>query len=182
MAGPSDEHKVHTKLPLGMERRVAPRFDCDRGVQCWKEGTHTAIWGSFADLGLTGCSIETPTPLPPGSRLRMAFNLFGNGIRLFGVVRSLHGTEMGVAFATMTEAQQNRLCAAVQRLADGRDTGSGVVMNAQAVVQRLERWFKEHDLLTRNIFERLLEGSFDPAFETSAARSMQKAATGFSKR
>ena len=182
MNKPDSMRKPHVNLSLGMERRNSPRFGCDRGVQCWKEGTHAPIWGTFIDLGVAGCSIETPTPLSPGTSLSMVFTLFGSSIRINGKVRTLHGTKMGVAFAAMTECQQSKLCAIVQRLADGRDTGSAAVMNTQAVVLRLERWFKEHDLLTRAIFQRLLDGSFDPAFETSAARSVQKAAAGFPNR
>jgi PilZ domain-containing protein len=180
MNKPVNTHKPHATLPLGMERRNTPRFGCDRGVQCWKDGTHTPIWGTFINLSVAGCSIQTPTPLSPGARLSIVFNLHGSSIRISGVVRALHGTDMGIAFAAMTECQQNSLRAMVQRLADGRDTGSEVVMNTQAAVRRLERWFQEHDLLTRAIFERILDGSFNPAFETSAARSVQKAEVGLS--
>ena len=167
-----------------MERRVTPRFGCDRGVQCWKEGSQVPFWGTFIDLSLTGCSIHLPTPLPPGTRLNMVSTLYGSSIRISGKVRTLHGAIMGVAFATITETEQSKLCAVLQRLADGRTTGSAVVMNMQAAVLRLQRWFKTHDLLTREIFQRLVDGSFDPAFDTSAARSVEveKTATGFSKR
>ena len=178
MAIPTNDRKPHTKLPPGMERRVTPRFDCDRGVQCWKEGSHVALWGTFADLGMTGCSVHMPTPQPPGARLSMVFNLYGSSIRLSGVVRTLEGDVMGIAFATMTKIEQVKLSAAVQRLAGGKDTGSAAVMNTQAAVERLQRWFKTHDLLTRELFQRLLDGSFDPASETSAAPLMEKAAAG----
>jgi hypothetical protein len=181
---PVSNRKPHASLPPSMERRVTPRFGCDRGVQCWKEGTHVPFWGTFLDLSLTGCSIHLPTPLSPGTRLNMVFTLYGSNIRISGEVRTLHGDVMGVAFATMTETEQNKLFAVVQRLADGRTTGAAVVMNTQAVVLRLQRWFKNHDLLTREIFQRLVDGSFDPAFETSPTRSVEaeKTASGFSSR
>lgn len=161
-------------VPATMDRRVTPRFVCDRGVQCWKEGSHVAYWGTFSDLGLTGCSVHLlPTPLPVGTHLTMVFALYGNNIRISGDVRMVHGAIMGIAFATMTEKVQEKLCAAVQKLADGRTTKSEVVLNTQAAVLRMQRWFKHHDLLTREIFQRLLDGSFDPAFETSAGRSLE---------
>jgi hypothetical protein len=178
MTTPSNERKPHAQLPQGMERRVTPRFDCDRGVQCWKEGSYTALWGTFVDLSMTGCSILMPTPLPPGARLNMVFNLYGSSIRVSGVVRTLKGDVMGIAFAAMTKVEQGKLSAAVQRLANGRNTGSEVIMNTQAAVMRLQRWFNTHDLLTRELFQRLLDGSFDPASETSAAPLMEKAAAG----
>jgi len=184
MTKPVSDRKPHASLPSSMERRVTPRFGCDRGVQCWKEGSHVPFWGTFVDLSLTGCSIHLPTPLSPGTRLNMVFTLFGSSIRIRGEVRTLHGAVMGIVFATITETEQNKLCAVVQRLADGRTTGSAVVMNTQAAVLRLQRWFKNHDLLTREIFQRLVDGSFDPAFENSAARSVEaeKTAAGFSNR
>ncbi len=184
MNKPDSTQKLHASLPSSIDRRVTPRFGCDRGVQCWKEGSHVPFWGTFIDLSVTGCNIHLPTPLPPGTRLNIVFTLFGSSIRVRGEVRTLHGTAMGVAFATMTETEQSKLCAAVQRLADGKTTGSAVVVNTQAAVQRLQRWFKNNDLLTREIFQRLVDGSFDPAFETSAARSveLEKAAAGFSNR
>ncbi len=178
-----NSHQNLPTLPAGMDRRVSPRFDCDRGVQCF-HNNNRVFWGTFVDLSLTGCSIHLlPTPLPAGSHLSMVFTLYGNNIRISGDVREVHGEVMGVSFATMTEREQAKLCEAVQRLADGRTTKSEVVINTQAAMQRLQRWFKTHDLLTQEIFQRLLEGSFDPAFETAAGRSpeIEKAAESLAR-
>lgn len=180
MTKPVSTHKPHANLPQGMERRTTPRFDCDRGVQCWKDGNHVAFWGTFVDLSVTGCSISLPRPLPPGTRLTMVFNLYGSSIRVSGVVRTLEGAVMGVAFAALPEAEQGKLYTVVQRLANGKNTGSEAVVNTQAAVLRLQRWFKAHDLLTRELFLRLLDGSFDPALGSSASPLMDKAAAGFS--
>jgi PilZ domain len=172
-------HKPHANLPPGMERRSTPRFECDRGVQCWKEGSHATIWGTFIDLSVNGCSIQTLTPLPPGTRLSLVFTLYGSNIRIGGEVRTLEGYIMGIAFAAMARVEQDKLSAAVRRLADGRSIGSEEVINTQAAVQRLQRWFKTHDLLTRERFQQLLDGSFDPALESSASPLMAKASGGF---
>ena len=180
MTKPVSTQKPHANLPPGMERRTTPRFDCDRGVQCWKDGSHVSFWGTFIDLSVTGCSIKLPTPLSPGTRLTMVLNLYGSSIRVTGVVRTLQGAVLGVAFAPMTEAEQSKLCTVVQRLANGRNTGSEAVMNTQAAVRRLQRWFKTHDLLTRELFQRLLDGSFDPALGSSVSPLMDKASAGFS--
>jgi hypothetical protein len=181
MNKPDSTRKPHANLPLGMERRATPRFGCDRGVQCWKDGyNHAAIWGTFIDLSVTGCSIQTPTPIPPGTRLSMVFTLYGSSIRIGGEVRTLHGAVMGVAFKTMTKVEHGKLSAAVQRLAGGKNTGSEVIMNTQATVLRLQRWFKENDLLTRAIFQRLLDGSFDPALESSASTLVDRATAHYS--
>jgi hypothetical protein len=174
MSNPENQdnlNEVGNKVPAMLDRRVSPRFTCDRGVQCWKDGNHVAHWGTFVDLGLMGCSIHLlPTPLPVGTHLTLVFTLYGNNIRISGEVRMVHGAVMGVAFASMTEKVQNKLCEAVQRLADGRTTKSEVVLNTQAAVLRLQRWFKNHETLSRETFQRLLDGSFDPALETSAGR------------
>jgi hypothetical protein len=180
MSKADSTHKPHANLPPGVERRTTPRFDCDRGVQCWKDGSHVSIWGTFVDLSVTGCSISLPTPLPPGARLTMVFNLFGSSIRVSGVVRTLKDAVMGVAFAAMPEAEQSKLCTVVQRLADGRNTGSAAVLNTQAAIQRLQRWFQKHDLLTRELFQRLVDGSFDPALGSSVSPLMDKVSAGFS--
>lgn len=182
MRKPVSTHRPHANLPPGVERRTTPRFDCDRGVQCWKDVSHVPLWGTFIDLSVTGCSMNLPTPLSPGTRLTMVFNLYGSSIRVSGVVRTLKDAVMGVAFAAMPEAEQSKLCTVVQRLADGRNTGSAAVLNTQAAIQRLQRWFQKHDLLTRELFQRLVDGSFDPAFETSTCRSVEKSAAGFSNR
>ena len=180
MIKPDSTHKPHANLPSDMERRTTPRFDCDRGVQCWKDGSHAPIWGMFVDLSVTGCSISLPTPLPQGARLTMVFNLFGSSIRVSGVVRTLKDAVLGVAFAALPEAEKSKLYAAVQRMANGRDTGSEAIINTQAAVLRLQRWFQTHDLLTRELFQRMLDGSFDPALESSASPLMDKASAGFS--
>jgi hypothetical protein len=182
MSKPDSTHKPHANLPPGVERRTTPRFDCDRGVQCWKDGSHVPLWGTFIDLSLTGCSMNLPMPLSTGTRLTMVFNLFGSSIRVSGVVRTVKGAVLGIAFAAMPEAEQSKLCTVVQRLADGRNTGSAAVMNTQAAILRLQRWFQKHDLLTRELFQRLVDGSFDPAIETSSCRSVEKSAAGFSNR
>lgn len=180
MDKPDSTHKAHGKLPMGMERRSSPRFECDRGVQFWKEGNNSAFWGSFDDLGMTGCSVHTPSPLAPGSRLRMVFTLFGTAVRVQGTVRTSHGAVMGVAFAEMAEAEHKKLSAAVQRLAGDRNTGSEVMMNTQAAILRLQRWFKTNDLLTRDLFQRMLDGKFDPALGSSTSTLMEKASSNFS--
>ncbi|MGZ4817790.1 MAG: PilZ domain-containing protein [Terriglobales bacterium] len=180
MNKPSTDRKPHKNLPPGMERRKTPRFGCDRGVQCWKDGISAAFWGEFIDLSMTGCCIHTPTPLPPRTRLKMVFTLFGTSIRVSGEVRTLHGAVMGVAFAAMTEAEQAKLSNMLKRLADGRSTNSDVIMNTQAAVLRLERWFKTHDLLTRDLFHRIVDGQFDPATEAKVNPLMDKASARFS--
>jgi hypothetical protein len=180
MTKPDSTHKPHANLPVGMERRTTPRFDCDRGVQCWKGGSHVSFWGTFIDLSVTGCSIKLPTPLPPGTRLTMVFILYGSSIRVSGVVRTLQDGVMGVAFGPLPEAEQSKLYTVVQRLANGRNTGSEAIVNTQATILRLQRWFKTHDLLTRELFLRLLDGSFDPALGSSPSPLMDRASKGFS--
>jgi len=172
----SGERKPHSNLPPGMERRKTPRFGCDRGVQCWKEGSASAFWGSFIDLSMTGCSIHTSTPLPPRTKLRMVFTLFGTHIRVLGEVRTLYGAVMGVAFSSMSEADQDKLADMLQRLADGKGTNANVVMNTQAAVLRLQRWFSNHEVLTRDLFQRILDGTFDPAIDSKPNPLMEKAA------
>ena len=180
MNKPDSTRKAHANLPMGMERRSSPRFECDRGVQCWKDGNSVAFWGSFVDLSMTGCSIHTPTPLAPGSRLKMVFTLFGTSVRVQAIARTLHGDVMSVEFVEMAEGEQKKLSAAVLRLAGGRDTGSEAIMNTQAAIQRLQRWFKTNELLTRDLFQRMLDGRFDPALGSSTSPLMEKAAGNFS--
>ena len=109
----------------------------------------------------------------------MVFNLFGTSIRVSGEVRTLHGAVMGVAFAAMTEAEQVKLSNVLKRLADGRSTNSDLMVNTQAAVLRLERWFKTHDLLTRDLFHRIVDGQFDPATEAKVNPLMEKAGARF---
>ncbi len=157
-----------SRTGLGVERRVTPRFDCDRGVQFWRDGSHSPLWGEFVDIGMTGCAIHSPTQLSPGSRMRMTFTLFGATIRCAGEVKTSRDGVMGVLFTSVLPAEQQKLRAAVQRLADGGESGAEAVVQAQQAVARLQRWFKQHDLLSREMFQSLLQGEHEPASDASS--------------
>ncbi len=173
----SNDGKHVSRTALGIERRLTPRFDCDRGVQFWRDNSHSPLWGEFVDLGMTGCAIHSTTQLSPGSRIRMAFTLFGTTVRCAGEVRTAHDGVMGVLFTSIPPAEQQKLRAAVQRLADGSDAGAEAMVQAQQAVARLQRWFNQHDLLSREMFQRLLRGEHEPAADgSSLARLNEKLA------
>ncbi len=93
----------------GSGRRIQPRYACEGSVEVRKDG-RTALWGALSDISLSGCYIETLTPLPVKTTVELALNIEGLEIVTGAVVRTSHsGVGMGMAFSEMSVADRSRL-------------------------------------------------------------------------
>jgi PilZ domain-containing protein len=99
-----------TSMRDARDRRVHPRLKCTNSVEVYPTGQTAPIRSRTSDLGLGGCFLEMPNPLPKGTRIRIAlwvkeFKLWANG----EVVTSTPGFGIGVRFIEMTTQDRNEL-------------------------------------------------------------------------
>jgi hypothetical protein len=155
---PIVEEVVEPGLPENYDRRNAPRFDCDRGVQCWREGSTVPVWGSLRDLSLTGCKVVSTTPLPGGTHIRVLLNLFGRQVRASGEIRSVDENTMGIQFTRITSPEEAKLHAVLTRLASGTENAPAKLLQTTDILTRLTQWFRWMDFLTREEYLDILNG------------------------
>lgn len=93
----------------GIGRRIQPRYACEGSAEVRRDGK-TALWAAVTDISLSGCYLETLTPLPIKSDVEIVLNIEGTEISSRAVVRSSHpGVGMGIAFSEMKVADRGRL-------------------------------------------------------------------------
>lgn len=91
-------------------RRKHPRYLCAGEVEIRQPEIGTAISGNLNDISLTGCYVETTTPLAIGSMLTFHIQSFDLAISGRAVVKtSHHGGGMGLAFLHLSADDQNQL-------------------------------------------------------------------------
>jgi PilZ domain-containing protein len=168
---PSQEHDSYEAAPPSSsrpsaegggtkdyDRRRAPRFDCDRGVQAWREGNTVPVWGSLRDLSFTGCKVNTTTPLPVGTRVRVLMNLFGTRVRASGDVCAADKNTFGIQFTRMSLPEEAKLQAVLSRLANGRESAPAGLVEAADILTRLTQWFRQMEFLTREQYLDIING------------------------
>lgn len=147
-----------SERPADRERRSSPRYDCDRGVVCWREGITVPVWGKLRDLSMKGCSVETPVVFEVGTRLKLVLLVFGTKLRVAGEVRSSSGKMMGVLLTTIHREDRSKFQAVLNRLAGPEPATYVPVGNvSDAVLRQIEAWFEERDVLSRDDLQQLLE-------------------------
>lgn len=84
-------------------------------VECQLDGVSTRTASRIADLSLTGCFVETITPVSAGSRITIFVRVDGRQVRLTGrVARVQH--DRGLGFAIEFEQLSMEAEVAVRRL------------------------------------------------------------------
>jgi hypothetical protein len=134
------------------DRRSAPRFDCDRGVQYWTDQSASPITGRLDNISLGGCYVTTKFPLPRYTRVQLILHLYGMKIPAQGEVRaSDDGHGMGIMFTTLDKDCELRVKKAVQRLSQNSQSES---RNRQAsctdaqILEEIRAWFDRHLTMT----------------------------------
>jgi hypothetical protein len=92
------------------DRRASARVKCVNSVEVYPAGETAPIRTRTADLGLGGCFLEMPNPLPKGTQIKIA--LWVKEFKIWAkaeVVTSTPGFGVGVKFAEMTEQDRNQL-------------------------------------------------------------------------
>jgi len=92
------------------DRRATPRVKCATSAEAYPVGETAPIRTKTADIGLGGCFLEMPNPLPKGTVLRIALwvkdtKLWANG----QVVTSTPGFGIGIKFTEITSEYKRQL-------------------------------------------------------------------------
>ncbi len=107
--------------PLG-SRRKAVRYLCAGGAEVTPERGGFALWCKLADVSYTGCYLETPSPLPPGSDVLLKLTIDQETIETPAQVRTSHTTVgMGLAFGDMSDEDSRKLGGLISRLSGTDD-------------------------------------------------------------
>lgn len=89
-----------------LELRKTPRFRCQNSVEVHASGGAT-FWGTVADLSVTGCYIEIPIPLQPGTKLKVGI-WFGQ-TKAWAEAQVTHRTPgMGIGLKFIEISDQDR--------------------------------------------------------------------------
>lgn len=88
------------------ERRRSLRFPFSASVEMVETSTGSNITGRTADLGLGGCYIDTLSPLPVGTEVKLKFSKGNESFEAQAkVIFSQIGMGMGVAFVSAQPSQ-----------------------------------------------------------------------------
>lgn len=90
----------------GPDRRQFARHPCRMESRVSVEGGSAGLTGKITDISLGGCYVETLSPLPSETSVRLFFELDGAVLEPTGRVCSTQiGMGMGIAFTSMTPAE-----------------------------------------------------------------------------
>jgi hypothetical protein len=93
-----------------MQNRPYPRYAFRCEAQFCPHGTSATMPGTISDISLSGCYIETLTPLPIGTQMDVTFASHGVSLALPGVVRVVHpNMGMGVQFSDLSGTRAQAL-------------------------------------------------------------------------
>lgn len=94
-------------LAVGNNHRSLPRHLCRLGVEVRSVGSKVPQHCHLSDLNTEGCYVESSTPFPIDSRLKITLRVQGIRLSLEGNVRIMHpGHGMGVQFTSQTASQR----------------------------------------------------------------------------
>jgi len=150
------------------ERRSSSRCESGGGVQCWKEGESACLYGKLANLSKGGCFIETKSPFPAGTIVRVQFvAASGVKVRVTGEVRNVRPDKgMGVIFKSLAEQDREKLEAllhSVVQKATGKGSSSlsSLMSRSDMLALRLEQWFRQNENLSREQYLKFLTARQD---------------------
>jgi PilZ domain len=93
-----------------MSNRPYPRYAFRCEAQFCPHGTDAGMAGMLSDISLSGCYIETLSPLPIGTQLDVRFVSNGISLALPGIVRVIHPSMgMGIQFINLPAEPAQRL-------------------------------------------------------------------------
>lgn len=155
--------------PIG-SRRKSVRHLCPGGAEVLSRTGGLALWCRLADISYTGCYLETPSPLPPGTHVQLTLTTGGVKIRCEAQVRTSHTTVgMGLGFLDMGDVDADSLGKLINKLAGTDDEDSSQMK------QRLSGWIENlehcHDSL-KSLRQMVEQGEVHP--EPKMAGDMER--------
>lgn len=109
--------RVQGALPDHADRRADPRYPVSAAAEALDFSSNLRLMGRATDLGMGGCYVDTISPFPVGTAIR---------VRLFSerhsfqtpatVTYALGGMGMGLAFSETSPEQSTSLCHWVAQL------------------------------------------------------------------
>jgi len=116
----------------GKERRAHPRYVCDGGVEV-RSGESRGFWGTLADISMGGCYVQSFSPMPVGTELKLLIKAKGFEVQVVqaAVVAFHPGVGMGIQFNLIETEEHEKLEKLVAFLASTEQpTGmSGTLLN-----------------------------------------------------
>jgi len=99
----------------GQDRRKYPRMQCCLAVELQVDGSPAPIWGTLSNAGMGGGFVETATPVPARSELKLGLwlssgKIWVKGLVLNGVVtRSTPSFGMRIKFGPLESGERDAL-------------------------------------------------------------------------
>ncbi len=155
-------------------RRENTRYKCAGSAEFCSEASSVRTWGTVADISRSGCYIEMAATSPLDSAVNMVLEVDGIRVRAKGIVRTSYALlGMGIAFTEVEDPEAlDRLLlhlagdtpsAIAVGTAESPTTHSfSIILNPNAALTDLAKFFQVHDTLTRRQFTELLESSQNP--------------------
>lgn len=151
--------------------RQSPRIRCSGSVEFRTLGGNERMWGTLTDVSLHGCFVEMNTAFPVGTAVDIVLKSFGIRIQVAGEVRTSYPSRgMGVCFAEIEPEERGPLkelldalagqpVAPKPKAASAEKSGAAMVaaVDAQAFLDRLTEFFRDHVLLSREQFHKIAE-------------------------
>ena len=101
-----DEYGRHSAA----ERRKYPRMKCLNSIELQPSAANAPIWSKTTEMGMGGCFVEMPIPLPVGTGLKISLWIGDHKLRFQGkVVNSRPGFGVGIQFGEITTEDMTRL-------------------------------------------------------------------------
>jgi hypothetical protein len=92
------------------EKRRSTRYKCQGSAHLHERGTGVATWATFTDISLNGCYVEAASTFRVEAQLDITLEINGFRLETRAEVRVAYpGLGMGIAFKSMSDADQERL-------------------------------------------------------------------------
>ena len=114
----SGKTTTHQHAPPSDNRRRSERLKVPFPIEiCDERGRSAPMRTQASDISSRGCYVETLLPLPLGTALSITFWLDSAKITTVAVVRTCDGgVGMGIEFADLTDATQQRLQSIIEKM------------------------------------------------------------------
>lgn len=151
-----------------LERRSHARYPCDGGAEIRQLGVEARVWARLTDISLGGCYLESMSPLPPGTIIRLVLIMKEQRLQAKGQVVVQHPHfGMGVQFVAMLDADRKMLeswvadLEAKARPPAGRRKGEEPArfpdQDIAAVLQAIQEFFRVKPVMSREEFQQLVK-------------------------